>query len=345
MVAINPALEPAQAHQGPRGRALPDHGSPFWRAYQAVARSPLSRSTRLVAFEVVHYASLGAPGHARLTASVATLAERCGLSPRTVRRCVGRLVQAAVLVPDTKGDRHGRQAGSPVRYLVRLEALTLAPWAEELTGGVGHHGLPGSATMAYKHEEHPEQENTLNASPLTSPKGAHATEGTEGRGLPPSKAARESGKRAAAEGLRTDASPFHSACAALVGVGVDALIVERLVQALGPEQASDVAGKVKRKRNVRNGGALVVQIVKADHPEAWTRFQASKPRGGTRADRKRRRDPFDLETLDLGHGFAPSQPAAAGRLRDLGHACPVGHEPGCGCEAWFAVLTAGTESA
>lgn len=331
MVAINPALDPAQARQGPRGRALPDQGSRFWRHHQAVARSCLRGSVRLIAFEIVAFASLGAPGRERLTAARATLAERSGLGERTVRRCLKALVAAGFLVPDPNGLPHGARSITPTRYLVRFDALKAATWAEDDGGRSGHGDQTRSGHGGHQGLEASEGQKNIHASPTKAPKGAHAPDGTEDRKPSRTERIRWEANRDAAEGLRPDASPFHSASALLAEIGVDPVVRARLIAALGPETASDVARKVKRKRAVRNGGALFASIVKREHPEAWARFEASRHRGGTRSDRKRQRDGLELPPLDLGDGLRP--PAVPPR-----HERTKGHEVNRACRDRFGTI-------
>lgn len=269
-------------------------------------RSDLRGSVRLVAFEALAFASLGAPGHERLTAGRATLAARTGLGERTVRRCLKALVAAGFLVPDPKGAPHGARSVCPTRYLFRFEALKAARWVEEGEARSGHGDQTRSGHGDHQGlEAFPGLKNRdALAPPSSPPRGDHAPEVLRrGRKTPPTESARHAANRMIAMGLANDATPIESAHAALAGVGVDAVVLARMVDALGPEQAHDVAAKVKRKRNTRKGGALAMHIMRSDYPEAAARFDASRARGGHRGDRKRQRETFDLGPLDLGEGL------------------------------------------
>lgn len=355
MVAINPALDLAQPSTGPRGRALPSHGY-GWAS--AVWASGLRPSVRLVALAVVHCASKGNRRRPTFYGFLSTLQEMTGLGRRTVERAVRHLVRVGFLTPDKEGPPHGRRAGCAARYTVAVYALAPRPKrAPRGVGGVRHGGAPRYVTVAHKAEAEERSERSEAGSetertpkveaqgdsllsPLSPPAGGPATEGTEGKKKPGPRWGPKalSGIAAAERGLQQGATLREGSHAVLRRNGIDPRQIERIAECWGPEEIADVEREMLKKRAsgkpFTNYAGYFLSLLQREYSEGAARFEASRPRGGKRGDRKRRGEVLDLGKIDLGEGFrTPSVPAMRERTN--------GHGRTCTCETCFAVLTAG----
>lgn len=319
MVAIHPALEPARASEGQRGRALP--GQSIHRARrEQILRSTLAPSARLVALAIAHF-SADNPKAPRLWASVATLADATGLAPSTVKRAIARLVRLGFLVRDPdrpSGRAHkGPEGFGPVWYLVRFDALPQRP-AKRRTEPppmghhdpcpMGHHDPQAEAEESRKTSEAGRLSAVLSPQP---PFGGPAAEGQEGQKTEPRWGPKSlSGIAAAKRGLQEGATPPEDAHAALRSMGFRPSMIEDVAECWGPEDIADVRRTMFDKRRsgkpIANFAGLALTILKREHPEGAARYAAKRLHGGHRGARRRARDPFALGTVDLGEGLAPS---------------------------------------
>jgi hypothetical protein len=335
MVVINPEVDPAQAAQGQRGRALPSHG---WTWSEAVWASGLRPSVRFVALAVARAAARGNRSNPKCWASLRTLARDTGLALNTVKRAVCHLARVGFLVPDPEGKPHGRRAAVPgvsgptsVRYLVRFEALTPRPdVAERLARKAppprATMALPPRATMAHEAEAEERSERVEAGSeaertpkveaqgdPLLSPRSplrGPAGEGTEGgESTSPRWGPKAlSGIAAAGRGLRPDATPREDAHARLHAAGIDPRQIERIAEAWSPEQIADVDAAMRRKRasgkSILDYARLFMTLLKCDYPDGAARFDATKSKGGRGSRRSRDRDEGRAAGVEYtsGHG-------------------------------------------
>lgn len=278
----------------------------------ALQRSALQGAARLVAFEVIAR-GCASPTRPVFFEALPSLAERVGLSLRKVRQLVRQLEACGLLVRDTEGPPHGGAFGMATRYRVCVEALEAqqpqrqaepAPAPDALPEALVRRALPpppvvpalvtrrmvGSAAFdALRERAQP-------PAPPSQPRGLEPVP-AYGRGLAVSNA------RLAAAGIASDASPFESACAAIMRATRSQYRgnLEALVRALGVEVAHDLARAIEA-RPARHPAALLVAAVKRDHPDAWARYRTGARRYGTRADRIRQREPMpELPPLELPH--------------------------------------------
>lgn len=322
MVAINPALDPAQPSTGPRGRALPSHG---WTWSEAVWASGLRPSVRFVALAVARAAARGNRSKPKCWARLSTLARDTGHSLPTVKRAVRHLVRIGFLVPDPEGEPHGRRAVVPgvsgpkaVRYLVRFEALTPRPEVVERRARKAAPPRvmvtpPPRVMVTHKAEAEERSERSEAGSeaertpkveaqgdsllsPRLPPAGGPATEGTEGKeSTKPRwgpKAA--SGIAAAERGRWPDATPREDAHARLHANGIDSRQIERIAECWGPEEIADVEKRMHEKRAsgkpITNYAGYFISLLQREYPDGAERFKAAQSKGGRSSRRSRDRD-------------------------------------------------------
>lgn len=265
----------------------------------ALHNSPLQRSVRLVAFEVL-VRGCSSPTRPVMFEALSSLAGRVGLSVRTVRSAIRRLEVLGLLERDTEGPPHGGAYALPTRYRVRVEALELLAVdrsppvqldADPLPEALRRRSFPPTVQVP--------PGTAMRARTLQLP-AADAQGTAMEASTPPGRRLAVANARLAAAGLASDASPFESACAAIYRATRSQYRgnLEALVRALGPETAHDLARAVERRvegGSVRHPAAVLVGIVKRDHPDAWVRYQAGARRYGTRANRVRMRGPGPLD--------------------------------------------------